>query len=76
MEDEERGYPPSEESSGEIDILKKDMKNDFASKVDMMIKSIQSSQDELKQYSGWLTEAGERLGAVEDHASALNKANS
>ncbi|KAI4808286.1 hypothetical protein KUCAC02_000350 [Chaenocephalus aceratus] len=56
-----------------INNLKKDLKEDFASKCNAMIHSIQSIEGELKQNSGRLTEAEERLGAGEGDASALNK---
>lgn len=77
MEHEEGEELSQDKSSGEIlsaiNNLKKDLKEDFASKFNTVIHSIQSIEGELKQYSGRLTEAEERLGAVEDDASALNK---
>ncbi len=70
MEDEERDNWINEILSA-IYNLKKDLKEDSASKFDTVIQSMQSIQGKLKQCSGQLTEAEERLGAVEDDASAL-----
>ncbi|KAI4801018.1 hypothetical protein KUCAC02_006181 [Chaenocephalus aceratus] len=77
MEHEAGEELSQDKSSGEIlsaiNNLKKDLKEDFASKFNTVIHSIQSIEGELKQYSGRLTEAEEWLGAVEDDTSALNK---